>query len=371
MIPMRGLIKPRCVQPGATYPAPGLGGPGVDLIATTSKRALLVGAGDFVRDLESLLQDDGWICQRAESTSGVLRRVHDQPDLDLVLLIPGDAVADHVELCRHIKFDARTAFLSVVFLLASDVLTGRAAVLAAGPDDCIRLPAQPDELLLRLSSALRAKRATDSLEDATAVITSLANAIEGRDAYTRGHVERVSTYAVEMGRRVGVPADDLAVLRIGGVVHDIGKVAVPDHILNKPGKLTDEEIAIVQRHPVVGHDILQPLRTFRRVLPLVRWHHERPNGRGYPDGLRGDEVPLLARIVAVADVFDALNTARSYRPAFPPPQCRAILLKASADGDLDAELVTVLLDMLDQSASALGAVVPDVLTASGMVANRN
>lgn len=237
----------------------------------------------------------------------------------------------------------------------------RADVFAAGADDCLQLPASPAEIVLRLSNLCRVKRATDSLEDATAVITSLANAIEGRDFYTRGHVERVADYAVELGRRVGVPDTDLAVLHIGGIVHDIGKVAVPDHILNKPGSLTPEEWELVRRHPLVGYDILQPLRTFRSVLPLVRWHHERPNGTGYPDGLTGKELPLLPRIVAVADVLDALSTARSYRPAFSVEKCRQILTTGADKGDLDADLVTTLLEIWGDTAAGREA----ALAASG------
>ncbi|HEX2973920.1 MAG TPA: HD domain-containing phosphohydrolase, partial [Tepidisphaeraceae bacterium] len=133
-----------------------------------------------------------------------------------------------------------------------------------------------------------------------------------------------------------------------GVVHDIGKVGIPDHILNKPGKLTDEEFAIMQRHPAIGYDILKPMRTFHAVLPIVRWHHEKPNGKGYPDGLKGDELPLLARITAVADCFDALSTDRPYRPALPLAKCRAILQESGEKGDLDMELVRVLFAILDE-----------------------
>jgi putative two-component system response regulator len=314
---------------------------------------LLVGPADAAPELGAALAAKSWRCTRCESPTGVLRRLRSEPDIDLVLLTPQAKPGSYIELCRHIKFDPRTAFVSVVFVLAPSNADQRAETFAAGADDCIPLPAPPGEILIRLFNALRVKRATDSLEDATAIITSLANAIEGRDAYTRGHVERVATYCVEIGRRVGVSQEDLSTLRIGGIVHDIGKVAVPDQILNKAGKLTDGEMSIVKRHPIVGHDILEPLRTFRNVLPLVRWHHERPNGTGYPDGLRGDQLPLLPRIVAVADVFDAVSTARSYRPAYPPTRYRAILATAAESGDLDESLVAILLEMLDENTVAL------------------
>lgn len=323
-------------------------------------RVLLVGAGPASDELAALLTPPNWISQRSESTAGVLLQLRLEPQIDIVLLVPDGDVRPYAELCRQIKFDTRTAFISVIVALSEQCAAQRADIFVAGADDCLQLPASPAEIVLRLSNLCRIKRATDSLEDATAVITSLANAIEGRDFYTRGHVERVADYAVELGRRVGVNEADLAVLHIGGVVHDIGKVAVPDHILNKPGSLTPEEWELVRRHPLVGYDILQPLRTFRSVLPLVRWHHERPNGTGYPDGLRGDELPLLPRIVAVADILDALSTARSYRPAFPPDKCREILTVGAEKGDLDADLVALLLEIWGNTAagreSALTAV---------------
>lgn len=320
-----------------------------------SGHALVVGTGEPARDLQDLLAAAGWRCRHLETTAGVLAGLRREHDADVVLFVPGPDLRPYTELCRHIKFDARTAFLSVIFALTPTHSEQRAAVFAAGADECIQLPAERDEILPRLTNACRMKRTIDSLEDSTAVITSLANAIEGRDAYTRGHVERVSTYSVEIGRRLGLSAADLAALRTGGVVHDIGKVAVPDQILNKPGKLTDEEMTIVRRHPVVGHDILQPLRTFHHVLAIVRWHHERPNGTGYPDGLAAENLPQLPRIIAVADVFDALSTARSYRPAFAPERCRAIMAEAAQRGELDAELVRILFDILDESALALAA----------------
>jgi len=312
-------------------------------------RVLLVGEAALTSGLEALLTPRRWQCTCSESATGVLRRLHEDVDVDLVVLIPGESIPDLVELCRHIKFDRRTSFIAVVFVLSPAHADSRTQVFKCGADDCIMLPAPSEEIVLRLEHALRSKQATDSLEDAKAVISSLANAIEGRDPYTRGHVERVGTYAVEIGRRIGLGADAFAALRVGGVVHDIGKVAVPDHLLNKRGMLTDSEFEIVKRHPLVGYNILKPLRTFRDVLPIVRWHHERPNGTGYPDGLRDEELPLLPRIAAVADVFDAISTDRPYRPARPLDECRMILMEAGDRGDLDKRLVSTFLATLDES----------------------
>lgn len=322
----------------------------MELLTTSHGRALLVGPESITRDLQATLTDQGWTCEARPSPSGVLQRLRTDRKLDVVLLAPDATWDPCLELCRHIKYDARTAFVSVVFLTTADNDDHRGAIFASGADDCIQLPASSNELITRLSNACRIKRFADSLEDATDVICSLANAIEGRDSYTRGHVERVAAYAVQLGRRLNLGPTELAILRTGAIVHDIGKVAVPDQILNKPGRLTDEEMDIVRRHPAVGYDILQPLRTFRDVLPIVRWHHERPNGTGYPDALADKDLPLLPRIVAVADVFDALSTTRSYRPACPREKYLAILNESADRGDLDAHIVGLLLTMLEESA---------------------
>jgi len=322
----------------------------MDSPATSSGYVFLVGSAEGAGQLEIVLSADGWQLSRFQTPSGVLRRLRSASAVDLVVLTPDVSFDSYGDLCREIKFDARTAFVFVIFVLPYPDAERRADVFEAGADDCIQLPASSKEILLRFSNALRIKRATDSLEDSTAVITSLAAAIEGRDAYTHGHVERVAAYAVDIGKRVGVDANGLAVLRIGGIVHDIGKVLVPDAILNKPGKLTDVEFALVKRHPIIGYDILQPVRTFRDALPIVRWHHERPNGKGYPDGLEGDQLPLLPRIMAVADVFDALSTARPYRMALSYLKCKEILSNCAENGDLDPSLVAVLFDILGDSA---------------------
>ena len=326
--------------------------------SSVSGQVLLVGPEEMTWAVEAAIGADRWRCVRSPTPSGVLSQLRINPEIDAIILAPASAPGPYIELCRHVKFDARTTFVSVLFVLPPGFEDRRADIFAAGADDCIQFPAPPGEIVARLSNAYRLKHATDSLEDATAVITSLANAVEGRDAYTRGHVERVSSYSVEIGRRLAVAPGDISVLSIGGVVHDIGKVAVPDQILNKPGKLTPEEMALIKRHPIVGYDILQPLRTFRGVLPLVRWHHEHPNGTGYPDGVKGDDLPLLPRIVAVADVFDALSTARSYRAAFPPAKYRAMLQQSAANEDLDPQVVGVLLEILDEQETALAGAQP-------------
>ena len=322
-------------------------------LAARQGRVFHVGLAHRALQLEAALNPNAWEYTHFDTPFGVLRRVRNDSAIDLVILAPDASLDAYTELCRNLKFDARTGFVSVIFMLPPAHAERRADVFEAGANDCIQLPASPREVELRLSNALRVKRATDSLEDSTAVITSLATAIEGRDAYTCGHVERVSVYSVEIGTRIGVDREGLATLKIGGIAHDIGKVLIPDHILNKPERLDDVEMELVKRHPIIGYHILQPLRMFRDALPIVRWHHERPNGTGYPDGLEGDQFPLLARIVAVADVFDAINTPRPYRPACSPGECRAFLNAAGESQELDPLLVAALFEILDEGERAL------------------
>ena len=325
---------------------------GMTPMEARQERVLHVGLPQHSLQLKLVLNADTWEYTHFDTPSGVLRRIRNDSAIDLVILAPDASLDTYTELCRQIKFDARTAFVSVVFMFLPVHAERRADVFEAGANDCIQFPASPKEVELRLSNAIRVKRATDSLEDSAAVITSLAAAIEGRDAYTCGHVERVSMYSVEIGRRIGVNREGLAALKLGGIVHDIGKVLIPDQILNKPGRLDDIEMELVKRHPTIGYHILKPLRMFRDALPIVRWHHERPNGTGYPDGLEGDQFPLLARIVAVTDVFDAISTTRPYRPALSPGECRAILNAAGESRELDPSLVAALFEVLDEGERA-------------------
>lgn len=264
-----------------------------------------------------------------------------------MIVTPDSPLQAYTELCRNIKFGHRKALVPVIFIVAPELASSRAGIFKAGADDCIQLPASHDEIVQRILNAVRVRRATDSLEDASKVVTILANAIEGRDAHTLGHVERVAVYAAEVARHLGLSPELVATVRTGAIVHDIGKIVVPDRILNKPGKLTDEEFAIMRRHPVVGHDMLEPMRTFRDILPIVRWHHERPNGTGYPDGLMGEEIPLVTRIVAVADFFDAIGTDRPYRKALSASECKDLAGRCAADGSLDPRVVAALFTILD------------------------
>lgn len=304
---------------------------------------LVVGPKQERIRLEALAESRMISFASADGPGEALRTLRKNPEIELLLMVCGTDAEEYVELCRTVKLDLRTQRVAVICLVGTECSYDSMGYYAAGVDECIWEGASEAELEIRLMRALRSQRLNRSLDDASTVITSLAAAIEGKDQYTCGHVERVGSYSVEIGRCLGLDLSSLEALKLGGIVHDIGKVMVPDPILNKKGKLTDEEMDIMKRHPVIGYEILQPLRSFRDVLPIVRWHHERPNGKGYPDGLSGVDLPLLPRITAVADVFDALNTQRPYRPAYSMEKCAQMLQEQGEAGDLDPALVEVML----------------------------
>ncbi|HUB25878.1 MAG TPA: HD-GYP domain-containing protein [Tepidisphaeraceae bacterium] len=314
-------------------------------------RILWVGPDDLLARAGGLMGRAGWESSAAAAPVAAIKRLRAEGGIDVIVMVPGPELSAFSEACRNIKFDGRMK-VAVAFLL-DDIHAARACdLLECGADECILLSAPAREIFLRLRNAIHVKQATDSMENASVMILSLARAIEGKDVYTCGHVERVGVYSVEIGRKLGLSESDLEALRVGGIVHDIGKVGIPDHVLNKPGKLSEEEFAVIKRHPMIGYDILRPMRTFANVLPIVRWHHEKPSGKGYPDGLKGKEIPVLARISAVADWFDALITDRPYRKAFPVPECLRMLRQAVAAGDLDGDVVEAMCDIMT---SELGA----------------
>jgi putative two-component system response regulator len=234
---------------------------------------------------------------------------------DIVLLDIGLPGVDGIEVCRTIKQNPLTRLTPVVLVTGFRGRELRLAGIDAGADDFVSKPFDADELKARVKALTRLKRHTDDLESAESIIVSLALTVEARCTYTEGHCERLANYAVALGKALGLPGEELAALSRGGYLHDVGKIGVPDAVLLKPGRLTPAEFSLIKEHPVIGERLLGNLRSLAPVRPIVRHHHERLDGSGYPDGLRADEIPLLAQIVATVDVFDALTTNRPYRRA--------------------------------------------------------
>ena len=298
------------------------------------------------------LEQEGYAVERAFSGEEALRKV-DAASFDLVLLdvmMPG---LTGYQVCERLKRDQKTRLLPVVMLTALDKREDKIRGIAAGADDFINKPFDRAELLIRVKSCIRTKRLTDDLETAESILVALGNAIDAKDTYTEGHAERVAHYSVAIGKQLGLPYEALRRLRLGGVLHDIGKIGVPEAILNKPGPLTTDEFAVMKKHPEIGERICAPLKSLREMLPVVRSHHERPNGSGYPDGLAGDEIPVEARIVCLADVYDALATTRSYKRAFTRERCIAILRDDTAKGLFDPLVVEAFVAYLSEREEAV------------------
>jgi putative two-component system response regulator len=266
------------------------------------------------RLLERLLAREGHRVLFARDGGEALDRVRrDQPDLVLMdVIMP---TLDGFETCRRLKSDPATRLVPVVLITALQSSRDRVKGLEVGADDFLTRPVNTAELTARVRSLLRIKRFTDELDSAESVILSLALTIEARDVSTEGHCQRLARYSVTVGRELGLAEEDLIALAKGGYLHDVGKVGIPDSILLKNSRLTPDEIAIMQQHTVIGDRLCGELRSLKRVRPIVRYHHERLDGSGYPEGLRGDAIPFLAQIMSVVDVFDALTTVRPYKAA--------------------------------------------------------
>ncbi|HKB98544.1 MAG TPA: HD domain-containing phosphohydrolase [Terriglobales bacterium] len=235
---------------------------------------------------------------------------------DLVLLDVMMPRLNGFEACEKIKNDPETYFIPVILITALSDKQDRIKGIKVGADDFLTRPVDRTELLARVRSLLRLKHRTDELERAESVLFSLARSIEGKDPYTHGHCERLADYSACLGQHIGLSEEQTIALRRSGVVHDVGKIAVPDAILLKPGGLTEEEWKLIREHPLVGERICAPLKSFRLVLPIIRHHHEKFDGSGYPDGLRGEAIPVTARVLQIVDVYDALTTIRPYKHAF-------------------------------------------------------
>jgi putative two-component system response regulator len=237
---------------------------------------------------------------------------------DLVLLDVGLPGEDGFSICRSFKRRPEMTLTPVVMMTGLDDRGAKLQGIEAGADDFLSKPFDRAELTARVASLVRIKRYTDELETAEAVIRALALTVEARDPYTDGHCQRLAAYGTALGRAIGLGAGDIAALHRGGYLHDVGKIGIPDAILGKPARLTPDEYDIMKSHTVIGEQLCGELRSLAAVRPIVRHHHERRDGSGYPDGLSGDAIPLLAQIIAIVDEYDAITTTRPYRAALTP-----------------------------------------------------
>jgi putative two-component system response regulator len=301
--------------------------------------------------LRELLSSRGYEVSTTTEPQEARELVHsEKPDLVLMdVIMPGVSGYD---LCRELKSDPQTRLIPIVMITGLSDREDRVRGIEAGADEFLSKPLYPEELFARVKSLLKLKEFTDELENAEAVLLALALGIEARDPYTGNHCERLARYATDLGHHIGLAGDDIIALKRGGFLHDLGKVSIPDEILKKGSHLTPDEWQIMKQHPIIGETICRPLRSFRNLLPIIRHHHEHWNGSGYPDGLVGNDIPLLARVLQVVDVYDALRTARPYKPALGHDEAERTMRREAGSGLWDPELVPEFFTMLKKKERA-------------------
>jgi putative two-component system response regulator len=287
--------------------------------------------------LQFVLEADGHeVVVASDGQAAIDRLAERRPDL--VILDVNMPQVGGLEVCRRLKSTPATRLIPILMLTGNGV-GERMGAWELGADEFLTKPFQVQEIAARCRSLLRQKDLVDALDSAESVVFTLARAIEAKSPYTHGHSGRVTRYALSLAERLGLGETGIDVLRRGASLHDIGKISTPDAILNKPGPLTAEEFAVIQRHPGEGAKIVESLRSARDVIPLIRWHHERMDGKGYPDGLMGGSIPLLVRILAVSDTYDALASDRPYRLAMAHERCQEVMVMDATTGGRDAQLV--------------------------------
>lgn len=309
-------------------------------------RILVVEDNPAIRDLlVTLLSCEGYHVEAAADGDAAVTIVDTRP-VDLVLcdvVLPG---RNGFDVCQHIKSSAATRLIPVVLVTGLAEVENRVRGIEAGADDFLTKPFEQVELLARVRSLLRVKSYTDALESAEIVLRALARTTEARDPYTQGHCTRLGVFGTALARAFGMSEDQVHAVELAGTVHDIGKIAIPDSILLKPGPLTPEERTTMERHPLVGEELCQPIRSFRQALPIIRHHHERLDGTGYPDGIGNGELPMTARVLQVVDVFDAITTDRPYKRAQPMHVAIAELRAEAARGWWDVDVVETFAGLL-------------------------
>ena len=307
------------------------------------------------RVLTRILEDAGYVVITiADGEAGLHAIAEHQPDLLILdLTLPR---MDGLEIARRLRADRRTVTLPIIVLTAHTSSEDMVAALDAGADDFVSKPFQQVELLARLRSAYRTREVVRRMEQAHDIVVALANAVEAKDLGLKDHCRYLAYRSARLAAHVGLRGGELEGVAYGALLHDIGKIGIAEHVLHKPGPLTEAEFRIMREHPEIGERICDPLRMSRDFTPIIRHHHERWDGAGYPDGLSGEAIPLGARIVALADAFDAIVRGRPYRAARSVDEAFDELRKHSGK-QFDPDLVPLFIEETGRLDSGIAPIV--------------
>jgi putative two-component system response regulator len=295
-----------------------------------------------VRQLRELLEEDGCRVVHARYGAEALEMLGKVP-LDLIVLDRFLADMDGAEFCRRVRANHRTEMMPLFMLSGAHAVEHEVAAIGSGANAFLTRPFHPEVFSARVRSMLRHKAMVDRLEESEAILLALSQAVELRDPNTAGHCDRLAALGVAMGIAMGLPTSNLLALHRGGYLHDIGKIGMPDSVLFKKGPLNEEDWVMMRTHTIKGEAICQPVKGLGPVLPIIRSHHERWDGSGYPDGLAGRNIPLLARVLQFADIYDALTATRCYKAAMSPSDALGVMREETERGWHDPELMRIFL----------------------------
>ena len=288
--------------------------------------------------LYAYLKPFGYEFDKAYDGEEALKQIEESPP-DLVLLDLMMPKLSGYEVCHRIKNNKKTQLIPVIVITALKEMNDKIKAIEMGADDFLMKPFNKVELLTRVKSLLKLKELYDDVERSETIIFTLAEMIEAKDVYTRGHSERVAKYAVLLAKHIGLNQKDQEMIRRGALLHDVGKIGIRESILNKSDKLSQEELAHIRSHPARGCEICKALKSLAPVLPIIRHHHERMDGQGYPDGVEGEDLSIGPRIVSIADAYDAMTSNRPYRRGIRPLEALKIFERERFSGQWDPDLV--------------------------------
>ncbi|MBE9505161.1 MAG: response regulator [Proteobacteria bacterium] len=294
-----------------------------------------------------LLSADYRVVKAFDGQEGIDQAYKENPDLIFLdIMMPK---LDGYEVCKRLKTDEKMRFIPIVMITALSEMDAKIKGLDVGADDFLSKPFNKLEMMARVRSLLRIKNLHNDLDSSENIIFTLALALEAKDPYTAGHSERVASLARSLAKEVGLPEDMQNKIHKAGILHDIGKIGISESILNKNTTLNGDEYGEVINHPSIGANICEPLKSLLDIIPMVRYHHERFDGSGHPDGLIGENTPLGARIISIADAFDAMTSARPYREAIEKGKAINIMTSEAEMGQWDPKLLSAFIKMMRRS----------------------